>query len=139
MMTFCSVTCTETLQTVLTLVSGLVDRKVTYEDDVLLLKSYGLGFTNLTPKVSRRASDLTVAEQLDNAPLLTEKIKVYRPKWVVFIGMGMYQLYSGQKKVDIGLQAKTIPWKDRTGSSNIFVMPSTSGLVAAYHKKDKVK
>ncbi|KAG2181519.1 hypothetical protein INT44_008334 [Umbelopsis vinacea] len=118
--------------------SGLVDRKVTFEDDVLLPKSYGLGFTNLTPKVSRRASDLTIAEQLDNVPQLTEKIKEYRPKWVVFVGMGMYQIYSGRKKVGVGLQAETIPWKE-TGSSNIFVMPSTSGLVAAYHKKDKIK
>ncbi|KAI8578019.1 hypothetical protein K450DRAFT_249520 [Umbelopsis ramanniana AG] len=119
--------------------SGLVDRKVTFEDDVLLPKSYGLGFTNLTPKVSRRATDLTVAEQLDNVPQLTEKIKEYRPKWVVFIGMGMYQIYSGRKKVGVGLQAETIPWKVETGRSNIFVMPSTSGLVAAYHKKDKIK
>lgn len=118
---------------------GLVDRKVTFEDDALLPKSYGLGFTNLTPRVSRRASDLTMAEQRDNIPQLTEKIKEYRPKWVVFIGIGMYQVYSGQKRVDIGLQDKVVSWKDRPGSSKIFVMPSTSGLVVAYHKRDKMK
>jgi TDG/mug DNA glycosylase family protein len=63
----------------------------------------------------------------------------YHPKWVVFIGMGMYQIYSGQKRVHIGLQDITIPWKDNKGSSRVYVMPSTSGLVVAYHKKDKIK
>jgi hypothetical protein len=76
---------------------------------------------------------------LENVPHLTEKIKEYRPKWVVFVGMGMYQIYSGQKKVNIGLQDKTIPWKISKGSSKVFVMPSTSGLAAAYQKKDKIK
>ena len=120
-------------------IPGLVDRKVTYEDDVHLPRSHGIGFTNLTAKVSRRASDLTTAEQLNNAPCLTAKIMEYHPKWVVFIGMGMYQIYSGQKRVNIGLQDITIPWKDNNGSSRVYVMPSTSGLVAAYHKKDKIK
>jgi len=104
-----------------------------------LPRSHGIGFTNLTAKVSRRASDLTTAEQLNNAPCLTAKIMEYHPKWVVFIGMGMYQIYSGQKRVNIGLQDITIPWKDNNGSSRVYVMPSTSGLVAAYHKKDKIK
>lgn len=104
-----------------------------------LPQSYGIGFTNLTPTVSRRASDLTTEEQRNNEPALTRKIMEYRPKWVVFIGMGMYQIYSGQKRAGIGLQDKVIPWKNKEGSSRVYVMPSTSGLVVAYHKKDKMK
>jgi TDG/mug DNA glycosylase family protein len=116
-----------------------VDRKLTFEDDTSLPQSYGIGFTNLTSRVSRRATDLTIDEQRANVPQLTQKIRQYRPKWVAFVGMGIYQIYSGQRKVEAGLQNTTIAWQQGTGGSKVYVMPSTSGLVAAYHKKDKMK
>lgn len=121
------------------LLLGLVDRKLTFEDDTCLPKSYGIGFTNLTSRVSRRATDLTIDEQRANIPQLTQKIRQYKPKWVAFVGIGIYQIYSGEKKVVAGLQEATIAWPQGAGGSMVYVMPSTSGLVAAYHKKDKMK
>ncbi|KAI8989254.1 uracil-DNA glycosylase-like protein [Pilobolus umbonatus] len=118
--------------------SGLVDRKVTYEDDVRLPETYQLGFTNLTPRPTRTASELSLSEQRAGIPLLTEKISRLRPRVVCFIGKGIYEIYSREKCKELGLQKKTIPWLSQTGESAIFVIPSTSGIVSAYKKTDKM-
>ena len=118
---------------------GLVDRPVTFMDDVDLPRLYRLGITNLTMRTSRKASDLTVAEQRAGIPALNAKFRQYRPKLACFVGKGIYEIYSGEKCKQMGLQAKRIPWDNGKGSTRIFVMPSTSGLVSAYQKPDKIK
>ncbi|KAI9489505.1 uracil-DNA glycosylase-like protein [Zychaea mexicana] len=119
--------------------SGLVDRKVTFVDDVNLPALYRVGITNLTMRSSRKASDLTMAEQRAGIPTLTAKFRRYRPRVACFVGKGIYEIYSGKKCKQMGLQAKRIPWDDQQGATQLFVMPSTSGLVSAYQKPDKIK
>ena len=121
--------------------SGLVDRKVTYVDDEMLPSLYQLGFTNLTSRATRSASDLTLSEQRDNIPVLKAKIERYRPKVACFIGKGIYEIYSRKKCNELGLQDEScaVPWANGEGRSLIFVMPSTSGIVTAYQKPDKLR
>ncbi|KAG2227345.1 hypothetical protein INT45_004300 [Circinella minor] len=119
--------------------SGLVDKKVTFNDDIYLPKLYQLGITNLTMRSSRKASDLTIKEQREGIPLLTAKFKKYRPRIACFVGKGIYEIYTGEKCKHMGLQKKEIYWNDMKGSTQLFVMPSTSGIVSAYQKPDKIK
>ncbi|KAI8081288.1 uracil-DNA glycosylase-like protein [Halteromyces radiatus] len=120
--------------------SGLVDRVLTCKDDVTMTAEFNLGITNLSARTTRRASDLTLAEQRENAPLLTEKISKYRPRVACFVGKGIYEIYLGKTKgIKMGLQPNTIPWSNGKGATKLFVMPSTSGIVSAYQKKDKLE
>ncbi|CAO3648828.1 unnamed protein product [Cunninghamella blakesleeana] len=125
--------------------SGLVNQPLTYKDDCTLTTQYGLGMTNLTQRTTRTQSDLTIEEQKQNIPLLTEKIQLFRPKIACFIGKGMYEIYANKKIKKLGLQPMddAIPWisndKNSSGHTLVFVMPSTSGRVSAYQKSDKIK
>jgi TDG/mug DNA glycosylase family protein len=121
--------------------SGLVDRKVTYLDDIILPERYRLGFTNLTARTTRRQSDLSVAEQSEGIPVLRHKLETLRPRVACFVGKGIYEIYSKEKCKIMGLQSqfRAVPWKDGGGETVMFVMPSTSGIVSAYQKPDKIK
>lgn len=123
--------------------SGLVDRRVTFVDDVDLPALYRLGFTNLTARASRRQSDLSLAEQREGIPALNHKFEIFRPRVACFVGKGIYEIYSGQKCSKMGLQPKehNIKWKsgDTLGETVMFVMPSTSGIVTAFKKPDKLR
>ncbi|KAI8148759.1 uracil-DNA glycosylase-like protein, partial [Fennellomyces sp. T-0311] len=118
--------------------SGLVDKVVTYNDDVNLPQRYRLGITNLTMRTSRKASDLTLAEQRAGIPALNAKFRQYRPRVACFVGKGIYEIYAGEKCKQMGVQGKRIPWDNQKGSTRLFVMPSTSGIVSAYQKPDKI-
>ncbi|KAI8367765.1 uracil-DNA glycosylase-like protein [Blakeslea trispora] len=119
--------------------SGLVDQKVTFEDDIDMPSQYRLGFTNLTARPSRKASDLSLAEQQEGIPILNEKISKYRPRVACFVGKGIYEIYSRQKRSTLGLQESTIAWSNGEGETHLFVMPSTSGLVTSYLKPAKLE
>lgn len=121
--------------------SGLVDKVVTFKDDQDLPSLYKLGFTNLTARTTRTASELTLAEQREGIPILNSKIECLRPRIACFIGKGIYEIYSKEKCKKMGLQdeSKAIPWLNGKGKTLLFVMPSTSGIVTAYKKSDKAK
>jgi mismatch-specific thymine-DNA glycosylase len=121
--------------------SGLVDRKVTFEDDVDMPNLYRLGFTNLTARTTRKASDLSLNEQRLGIPVLNSKFEMLRPRIACFVGKGIYEIYSKQKCKEMGVQNENhaIPWLSGEGKTIMFVMPSTSGIVSAYQKPDKIK
>ncbi|KAI7872564.1 uracil-DNA glycosylase-like protein [Spinellus fusiger] len=116
--------------------SGLVDEPMTWRQDIELPDKHRLGFTNLTARPSRSASDLTLTEQRAGIPVLNEKIQKCRPKVVCFVGKGIYEIYKGGKCSSLGLQPDPIPLDH--GVCDVFVMPSTSGIVAAYSRQDKL-
>lgn len=118
--------------------SGLVDRKVTFKEDVELPARYRLGFTNLTARTTRKASELSLAEQREGIPILNSKFETFRPRVACFVGKGIYEIYSKQK-CKLGMQKQTIRWPSGGGETVIFVMPSTSGIVSAYKKPDKIR
>ena len=68
--------------------SGLISEPLTAEDDARMLDC-GIGFTNIVARTTRNSSELSRKEIKAGSLLLKEKIQQFRPKVVVFNGIGM--------------------------------------------------
>jgi len=86
---------------------------------------------------------------MDGIPSLINKVKLYKPKILSFVGKCAYEAYekschdskinNGNKSsLKFGLQTRKIFWPDG-GYTKISVMPSTSGRVSHYQKDYKLK
>jgi len=103
--------------------SGLTNRKYhPYEDHQLLDLGYGL--TNIVPRPTKAADEISKEEYKKGRLLLLEKINIYQPKIICFVGKGVYLKYSGNKKSSWGVQESSV-----IPISIDFVAPSSSGLV----------
>jgi thymine-DNA glycosylase len=112
--------------------SGVLPEPLTWANDERVLE-YGIGLTNLVDRTSRSSSDLSRAEMLAGAEVLREKLLRFRPKVVCFNGMGIYEAFSGRKKLTLGLQEETLD------GILLFVVPSSSGRTAAYQRPLKLQ
>ena len=105
--------------------SGLVSDPVGPEDDYKLLDQ-GIGFTDIVHRATQKAEQLSKQEIIDGGKVLLEKLDKFKPEIIVFNGKKIYQIYSGKKDFYFGKQPEPI----NNGETWIWVMPSTSGLVA---------
>jgi len=112
--------------------SGLVPEPLTYAEDHRVLE-FGIGLTNLCDRTTHEASELTPEELAQGADALRRKLLFYQPKVTCFNGMGIYEAFSGRKKVAPGLQP------ERLGQTLLFVVPSSSGRTAAYPRQRKLE
>ncbi|MEK4029656.1 G/U mismatch-specific DNA glycosylase [Pseudobacillus sp. FSL P4-0506] len=103
--------------------SGLTEKKFHPEEDASLL-NIGYGLTNIVARPTRNAEEITKEEYNKGRIALKEKISVFKPRIVCFVGKGVYQQYSGKKKVPWGMQSVSI-----VPGVHDFVAPSSSGLV----------
>ncbi|OCA85018.1 mismatch-specific DNA-glycosylase [Pseudobacillus wudalianchiensis] len=103
--------------------AGLTERKYSSEEDASLL-NIGYGLTNIVARPTRNAEEITKEEYDEGRERLKKKISLYKPRIVCFVGKGVYQQYSGRKKVPWGMQAESI-----VPGVLDFVAPSSSGLV----------
>ncbi|WP_088007013.1 G/U mismatch-specific DNA glycosylase [Indiicoccus explosivorum] len=110
--------------------AGLTPKKLSPKEDADLL-SYGYGSTNIVPRPTKEAAEITRTEYAEGAAELRRKIIRYSPKVVCFVGKGVYQQYSRRQKVEWGRQEDPV-LPDVTE----FVAPSSSGLVRM--KKDEI-
>lgn len=55
------------------------------------LARYGIGFTDLVLRCTKLASELTAAEKLSNVPRLLGELRLAQPRFVVFIGKGVWE------------------------------------------------
>lgn len=103
--------------------AGLTPRKyLASEDDQLV--ELGMGITNIVPRPTKAADEITKEEYKEGREVLKKKIELLKPKVVCFVGKGVYQQYSGKKVAPWGMQnVQVVP-----GSID-FVAPSSSGLV----------
>jgi mismatch-specific thymine-DNA glycosylase len=111
--------------------AGLLPEPLTCAEDQRVLE-YDIGLTNLVDRTSRAADELSKAELQAGAASLKAKLLQYRPRVVCFNGMGIYEAFSGRKKVTPGLQ------EERLEGMLMFVMPSSSGRTAAYLRPAKL-
>ncbi len=103
--------------------SGLTPRLYHTEEDGSLLE-LGYGLTNIVERPTKDASEITKEEYREGRILLKEKLETYRPRIACFVGKGVYQQFSGKKKVPWGWQEEsTVP------GVRDFTAPSSSGLV----------
>jgi double-stranded uracil-DNA glycosylase len=102
--------------------SGITERLYKPEDDERLLE-YGIGFTNLVSRPTRRADELTREEIRTGAEALRAKLEQFQPRVVAYTGIGVYRWFRATSKVSWGVQESVaVP-----GVIDV-VVPSPSGL-----------
>ena len=91
------------------------------------LPALGLGLTNIVPRATRAAAELTPAEYAAGRRILARKIGRARPGVVAFVGVTVYRRFFGHAAA-----GGSGPKPDRIGGARVFVVPNPSGRNAAY-------
>ena len=116
--------------------SGLVDRELSPEQDLLLL-DYHIGFTDVVKRPTPQGSGLSAADFRRWVPVLRDKLLKYQPSIACFHGVTGYRAYLKyaegiNEKPQLGLQQRTI------GNTRIFVVPNPSPANAQFSLEDLV-
>ncbi|KAH7910968.1 uracil-DNA glycosylase-like protein [Hygrophoropsis aurantiaca] len=140
--------------------SGLTSRRLPPSEDHTLPDEFNLGLTNLVSRPSAEAAELSKVEMKAAVPVLLTKIAQYRPRFLCFVGMGIWEIVKSalvamsldasdeatggtkKKKADkssVGLQPFKLSYGNGQAETFIYVVPSTSGRVVQYQLTDKVK
>jgi TDG/mug DNA glycosylase family protein len=106
--------------------AGLVPVLLSPEQDQRLA-TFGIGLTNLCPRITRTAAELTPSEIQSGRRALARKIARWRPAVVAFVGISIYQSYF-QHKVSGGPGPKP----ETIAGARVFVVPNPSGLNASF-------
>jgi TDG/mug DNA glycosylase family protein len=104
----------------------LVPELLTPEEDERLAE-FGIALTNICPRVTRTAAELTSEEMESGRRALARKIEKIRPRVVAFVGLSVYQAFFGLKK-----SGGAGPKPERIAGARVFVVPNPSGLNASY-------
>ena len=109
--------------------AGIVPRIIDAADgftdaDRATLLDAGIGITNLVPRATARADDLTTAELRAGAVVLIETIERVQPALVAFAGITAYRTAFQRPKATTGRQP------DDIAGCPVWVMPNPSGLNA---------
>lgn len=102
--------------------AGLTPIVLRAEEDIRL-PEFGLALTNLCPRPSRTAAELSRAEIAQGRIALRQKIEAWRPRIVAFVGLSIYQQFFGHAQSG-GAGAKT----ETIADARVFVVPNPSGL-----------
>ncbi len=93
-------------------------------DEQWELVALGLGVTNLCPRATARADELSVVEMLAGARRLRALVADARPAWLAVVGITAYRTGFAAPKAAVGPQAETL------GATRVWVLPNPSGLNA---------
>jgi TDG/mug DNA glycosylase family protein len=88
------------------------------------LRGLGLGITNMAPRATARAEELTSAELVAGAARLRELVAAHRPVWLAVVGVTAYRTAFGVPRAVVG------PQEERLDGTGIWVLPNPSGLNA---------
>jgi double-stranded uracil-DNA glycosylase len=88
------------------------------------LAKYGLGITNIAPRATAQAAELTPAELRDGGQRLTSLVAARRPAFVAILGVTAYRTAFARPKALIGPQA------DPLAAARLWILPNPSGLNA---------
>lgn len=105
--------------------SGFTPRRFLPADENELLDC-GLGITNVAPRATTAAADLSPDELKSGGVALREKVRHYTPRIIAVLGIGAYRVAFKKPKAKLGAQDETI------GDTRIWVLPNPSGLNAHY-------
>jgi TDG/mug DNA glycosylase family protein len=104
----------------------LTPRLLTFEEDTALA-DFGIALTNLCPRPTRSADELTTAELARGRRTLIRKCRSLQPRAVALVGVTVYTTVFGTRA---GGGPGTKP--ERLGGAPVFVVPNPSGLNASY-------
>lgn len=96
-----------------------------------LLPRRGFGLTNLAPRPTARADELSEEELIRGRRSLARKLRKYRPRSLALLGITSFRTAFGQTgRIELGPQAVTL------GGVPVYVLPNPSGLNAHYQLDD---
>jgi TDG/mug DNA glycosylase family protein len=108
--------------------SKLIPERIRAEDDDRL-PEWGLGITNLVPRMTPGIDTLRPQEYIDGARVLRRKIRRFKPSIVALVGVtlcrSLFRRPSGEH-VSLGLQAEGLE------GARVFVLPNPSGRNANF-------
>ena len=104
---------------------GFTDRLLSPFDERELLKS-GYGITNVVPRTTPSADELSKGEIIAGGERLRAKVLRYQPRVLAVLGVGAYRTAFNRPKATVGRQDETI------GATVLWVLPNPSGLNANY-------
>jgi TDG/mug DNA glycosylase family protein len=90
------------------------------------LARYGLGITNIAPRATAQAAELTPAELRDGAARLLALIDAHRPRVIAIAGVTAYRTAFALPKAVIGPQPEPL------GTARLWILPNPSGLNASW-------
>ncbi|WP_214402858.1 G/U mismatch-specific DNA glycosylase [Pseudonocardia lacus] len=88
------------------------------------LAGLGLGITNMAPRATARADELSTEELVAGGRRLRQLVEQVRPVWLAVVGITAYRTAFGLPKAGVG------PRDERWGATRIWVLPNPSGLNA---------
>jgi len=107
------------------IVDRLIDASAGYgEADLAHLLDRGLGITNLVPRATARADELSAHELTAGAQKLRSLVSRVAPRVVAVLGITAYRTAFGVRRALAGKQPEAL------GRSELWVVPNPSGLNA---------
>lgn len=94
------------------------------EDDRRRFRDRGLGITNLAPRATARASELTADELRRGGQRLRELVRERGPRVVAVLGVTAYRQAFGAPRAQLGRQDESF------AGAELWVLPNPSGLNA---------
>ena len=109
--------------------AGFTPRLLDPSEERELLK-LGYGITNLVPRATATADELSADELVAGQRRLKSKVRRYKPQVVAVLGISAYRTAFSQKVVKLGKQPEQLL------DATVWVLPNPSGLNAHYQLAD---
>lgn len=111
--------------------AGFTPHQISPFDEEDLLQ-FGCGVTNMVPRTTATAAELSAEEIIEGGKRLTNLVRKYEPRTVAVLGVQAYRQAFQQKRAQVGLQEGHI------AGTPVWVLPNPSGLQAHYQLDDMV-
>ena len=109
--------------------SGFTPRQLRPDEEQALL-TLGLGITNVVPRATATAAELTREELREGGRRLAALGERWRPSYVAVLGVTAYRAAFGEPRARLG------PQERRLGPARVWVLPNPSGLNAHHQLAD---
>jgi TDG/mug DNA glycosylase family protein len=96
------------------------------------LPALGLGITNMAPRATARADELTPSELVAGAARLRALVAEQRPRWLAVVGVTAYRTAFVAPRASVG------PQEERLGDTRVWVLPNPSGLNAHWQLPEMI-
>ncbi len=105
--------------------SGFTPRRLLPAEQAEITE-YGLGITNVVPRPTARADELSADELRDGGARLAALVQELRPRFLAIAGVTAYRAAFGKPKAQIG------PQPEKIGPVHLWILPNPSGLNASW-------
>ncbi|MBO0804181.1 MAG: G/U mismatch-specific DNA glycosylase [Nocardiopsaceae bacterium] len=103
--------------------SGFTPRQLAPAEQAELAR-YGLGITNVAPRATAQAAELSAAELREGGARLLALVEKRRPRFVAIAGVTAYRTAFARPRTAIG------PQDEALGPARLWILPNPSGLNA---------